>query len=200
MFVRRPGRSVRGGRLGTLRASFAHASQSQGHSRCSLRGVALITAIQGAISLGELSSIRKRVNEVASNWLPSVVTANEMNAAASRVRLRQFRMATTVDDPKALTAYRNLYDQAGAEMADARRRYEGLISSQQERALYDQFSSNWDRYEQVSSRLIRLIDAGRQQEAVTEALSAAPTAASASRWAAPRFRATTCISTSLAAV
>ncbi|HEV2544845.1 MAG TPA: methyl-accepting chemotaxis protein [Methylobacterium sp.] len=131
-------------------------------------GVALITAIQGAISLGELSSIRKRVNEVASNWLPSVVTANEMNATASRVRLRQFRMATTVDDPKALTAYRNLYEQAGAEMADARRRYEGLISSQQERALYDQFSSNWDRYEQASSRLIRLIDAGRQQEAVTE--------------------------------
>ncbi|GMA73793.1 hypothetical protein GCM10025880_02100 [Methylorubrum aminovorans] len=77
-------------------------------------------------------------------------------------------MATTVDDPNALTAYRNLYDQAGAEMADARRRYEGLISSQQERALYDQFSSNWDRYEQASSRLIRLIDAGRQQEAVTE--------------------------------
>ena len=131
-------------------------------------GVALITAIQGAISLRELSSIRKRVNEVAVNWLPSVVTVNEMNAAANRIRLRQYRLITASSDPEALAGNRELYDRGVAEMRDARRRYESLISSSEERALYDQFTAIWSRYEQASESLIRSINEGRHQEALAE--------------------------------
>ena len=131
-------------------------------------GVALITAIQGAISLRELSSIRKRVNEVAVNWLPSVVTVNEMNAAANRIRLRQYRLITASSDPEAVAGNRELYDRGVAEMRDARRRYESLISSSEERALYDQFTAIWSRYEQASESLIRSINEGRHQEALAE--------------------------------
>ncbi|MEH3116230.1 MAG: methyl-accepting chemotaxis protein [Methylorubrum populi] len=131
-------------------------------------GVALITAGQGAISLMELSSIRQHVGEVAKNWLPSVVTVNEMNAAASQMRLRQYRIVTTSTDPEKLAANRALYDTAASAMADARRRYEPLISSSEERALYEQFSRLWASYEQASRHLIGLMEQGRRPDAMAE--------------------------------
>jgi methyl-accepting chemotaxis protein len=67
-----------------------------------------------------------------------------------------------------LAGNRELYDRGVAEMRDARRRYESLISSSEERALYDQFTAIWSRYEQASESLIRSINEGRHQEALAE--------------------------------
>ncbi|MGN7123437.1 methyl-accepting chemotaxis protein [Methylorubrum thiocyanatum] len=131
-------------------------------------GLMLITVGQGVVALTQLSSIRHRVNEVAANWLPSVVTVNQMSAAASQMRLRQYRIITTSTDAEKLLANRSLYDRAVAGMADARKRYEPLIATSDERALYTKFSELWSRYEEASRRLIDLMERGERQEAMAE--------------------------------
>lgn len=131
-------------------------------------GVALITAGQGAVSLVELSSIRAGVKEVARNWLPSVATINEMNIASGQLRLRQYRIVTTSTDHASLASNRQFYDKAVSTMADARRRYEPMISSPEERALYDKFSRMWSDYETASRHLLGLMEAGRRDEAMAE--------------------------------
>ncbi|MCP1549038.1 MULTISPECIES: methyl-accepting chemotaxis protein [Methylorubrum] len=131
-------------------------------------GVTLITIGQGAVSLMELSSIRRGVDAVATNWLPSVVAVNEMGTAASQMRLRQYRIVTTSIDPEALVANRNLYERAVADMAAARKRYEPLISSPEERALYTQFSELWSRYDEASRHIIAMMERGQQREAMAE--------------------------------
>ncbi len=131
-------------------------------------GLMLITVGQGVVALTQLSTIRHRVNEVAANWLPSVITVNEMSATASQMRLRQYRIITTSTDAEKLLANRSLYDRAVAGMADARKRYEPLISSSEERALYTKFSELWARYEEASRRLIDLMERGQRQEAMAE--------------------------------
>ncbi|MGW5958506.1 methyl-accepting chemotaxis protein [Methylorubrum thiocyanatum] len=131
-------------------------------------GLMLITVGQGVVALTQLSSIRHRVNEVAANWLPSVVTVNQMSAAASQMRLRQYRIITTSTDAEKLLANRSLYDRAVAGMADARKRYEPLIATPDERALYTKFSELWSRYEEASRRLIDLMERGERQEAMAE--------------------------------
>lgn len=130
--------------------------------------VMLVTAGQGAISMMELSSIRHRVNEVAANWLPSVVSVNEMSAATSQMRLRQYRIVTTSLDREKLVFNLGLYNKAAAELSAARKRYESLISSAEERAFYTQFAALWLRYEQGSQHLIGLMEQGRPQEAMAE--------------------------------
>jgi methyl-accepting chemotaxis protein len=131
-------------------------------------GVALITVGQGAVALNELSGIRKGVTEVAKNWLPSVATVNEMSSAASQMRLRQYRIVTTSTDKASLAVNQQLYSQAVDAMAAARRRYEPLITSAEERALYDQFSKVWASYEAGSQHLLGLMEAGRRDEALAE--------------------------------
>ncbi|MFD6316813.1 methyl-accepting chemotaxis protein [Methylorubrum thiocyanatum] len=131
-------------------------------------GLMLITVGQGVVALTQLSSIRHRVNEVAANWLPSVVTVNQMSAAASQMRLRQYRIITTSTDAEKLLANRSLYDRAVAGMADARKRYEPLIATPDERALYTKFSELWSRYDEASRRLIDLMERGERQEAMAE--------------------------------
>ncbi|KQO53872.1 methyl-accepting chemotaxis protein [Methylobacterium sp. Leaf85] len=131
-------------------------------------GVALITAGQGAISLVELSSIRQGTNDIASSWLPSVATVNEMNNAGSQMRLRQYRIVTTSTDRASLASNRHLYDKAVSAMVDARRRYQPLITSAEERALYDRFSKVWSAYENSSQHLLGLMESGRHDEAMAE--------------------------------
>lgn len=131
-------------------------------------GVTLITTGQGVISLMELSSIRHRIDGVATNWLPSVVTMSDINTAAGQMRLRQYRIVTTSTDPARFVANRALYDKAVLDLADARKRYEPMISSTEERALYTQFSEAWSRYEQASRHLLSLMEQGRQQDAMAE--------------------------------
>ena len=131
-------------------------------------GLMFIAIGQGVIALTQLSTIRHRVNEVAANWLPSVITVNQMSAAASQMRLRQYRLVTTSVDAEKLLANRSLYDQAVAGMAEARERYQSLISTPEERSLYTKFAGLWSRYDEASRKLIDLMERGHRQEAMAE--------------------------------
>ncbi|MCJ2083707.1 methyl-accepting chemotaxis protein [Methylobacterium sp. J-090] len=131
-------------------------------------GVALIVAGQGILSISKLATIRQGVNEVAANWLPSVATVNEINAAASQLRLRQYRLVTTSTNPEKLAENRRFYEAATVVMAEARKRYEPLISSPEEQALYGRFAELWSHYDQSSRHLVGLMETGRQAEALAE--------------------------------
>ncbi|WP_181955636.1 Tar ligand binding domain-containing protein, partial [Raoultella terrigena] len=55
---------------------------------------AVIAAGQGSLSIIELTDIRHAMTKVANNWLPSVSRINEVEVAASEVRIKQFRLIT----------------------------------------------------------------------------------------------------------
>ncbi|MCJ2062301.1 methyl-accepting chemotaxis protein [Methylobacterium sp. J-088] len=130
--------------------------------------LALIAAGQGALSIVKLGGIRHSVTEVATNWLPSVVTINQIRAGVAELRIKQYRLATTSTDAQSLATNRQKYESALENVAKARARYEPMISSTEERALYASFSESWAQYQQVSQHLLGLLEAGRQQEAFAE--------------------------------
>ncbi|KAB1074309.1 HAMP domain-containing methyl-accepting chemotaxis protein [Methylobacterium planeticum] len=131
--------------------------------------LALVVAGQGALTLAKLAAIRQGVTSVATNWLPSVATINEISSAVDKARLRQYRLATTSPrDPKLQDTYRQQYLEALESVAGARKRYEPLISSPEERALYDRFVAAWSRFERDGLTLIELVDAGQQAQALAE--------------------------------
>ncbi|QGY03561.1 HAMP domain-containing protein [Methylobacterium mesophilicum SR1.6/6] len=128
--------------------------------------LAVIAAGQGALSIVKLGGIRHGVNEVATNWLPSVVAVNEMRANASEVRIKQLRLLSLSDTPARLADNEAKLSATHDKLTQARKTYEPLISSAEERALYDGFASAWARFEQADAEMRRLMEAGQQQAAL----------------------------------
>ncbi|MCJ2080149.1 methyl-accepting chemotaxis protein [Methylobacterium sp. J-090] len=130
--------------------------------------LAFVAAVQGSLTVWKLGGIRASITEVAKNWLPSVVVVNQIRAKAAEVRIKQYRLVTTSTDAQKLTTHRQQYEAALDSMAQVRKRYEPMISSPEERALYERFSKLWDAYQQTSRHMLGQMEAGRQQDALAE--------------------------------
>jgi methyl-accepting chemotaxis protein len=130
--------------------------------------LALVAAGQGGLTVWKLGGIRHGITEVAKNWLPSVVVVNQIRARAAEVRIKQYRIVTASNDAQKLASNRQQYEGALESMAQARKRYEPMISSPEERAIYERFSSLWDTYQQTSRHMLGLIETGRQSDALAE--------------------------------
>ncbi|QEE40196.1 MULTISPECIES: methyl-accepting chemotaxis protein [unclassified Methylobacterium] len=129
---------------------------------------ALLAAGQGSLSIIELADIRHAMTEVASNWLPSVSRINAVEVAASEVRIKQFRLITLSKDPDSLRIGEAQLATTLTRLAERCNTYERLISTPEERGLYDAFVALWSRYEQVDGAMRRLIASGKQAEALAQ--------------------------------
>ncbi|MDP4026455.1 methyl-accepting chemotaxis protein [Methylobacterium sp. NEAU 140] len=137
--------------------------------------LALICATQGGLSLLKLGGIRRSITEVATNWLPSVVAVNEIRAAASEVRIKQLRLLALSDTSARLVENEAQLAATHDRLSVARRAYEPMIVTSEERALYESFTSAWTRFERADAEARRLMKAGQQAAAL--ALMTGPDAA-----------------------
>ncbi|MBP32427.1 methyl-accepting chemotaxis protein [Methylobacterium sp.] len=137
--------------------------------------LALIAVGQGALSIIKLAGIRQGVTQVAANWLPSVVAVGQMRAAASEIRIKQLRLLSLSDTPSRLVENETKLAATHDKLSEVRKAYEPLISSPEERAIYDAFASAWNRFEQADAEMRRLMEAG-QQPAALKLMSAPETA------------------------
>ncbi|MGU3285136.1 methyl-accepting chemotaxis protein [Methylobacterium mesophilicum] len=135
--------------------------------------LALLCVGQGLLSMTTLAGIRANVTGVATNWLPSVVAITNIRDAASEVRIKQLRALIISDTAEKLVESDRQMTEAVAGLAQARKTYEPLISSTEERTLYDAFGTAWDRYAAVGREAARLIDIGQASDAAR--LMSAPT-------------------------
>ena len=99
----------------------------------------------GALNVRQMYVINASTVDIASNWLPSIRVLGELRAATITYRaiVRAHLLAT---------------DEAGKQLQEdllakwinntdkARKAYEPLITSAEERALYDEFSTSWAEY------------------------------------------------------
>jgi methyl-accepting chemotaxis protein len=128
--------------------------------------LAMIPAIQGILSLGELTSIRDSTTAVASHWIPSVEKVNTIEVAASEVRIKQYRLILLSNTPeKRATNDDNL---AGTHdrMRQARQAYEPMITTPEERSLYEAFAETWTKFERADAEVRRLLASGQQAESL----------------------------------
>ena len=128
--------------------------------------LALICAGQGALSVLKLAGIRHGVVQVATNWLPAIGAINEIRNAASEVRIKQLRLLTLSETASRLAANEAQLATTHVKLASVRKIYEPLISSGEERTLYEAFSTTWTRFEQADSEMRRLMEAGQQAAAL----------------------------------
>ncbi|HEY1029111.1 MAG TPA: methyl-accepting chemotaxis protein [Pseudomonas sp.] len=104
--------------------------------------IALLVFALGGFSLLQMSSMHDRSTEVDDNWIPSINTLGDVSQDILRLRSATLRMLLSEDATQlreSTTQAQTLLD----DLAQMQQRYEGLISSTEERAHYDDFK----RYE-----------------------------------------------------
>ncbi|MCJ2069656.1 methyl-accepting chemotaxis protein [Methylobacterium sp. J-030] len=127
--------------------------------------IALISAGQGGLSLRDAAAIRRSTTVLATNWLPSVEKISAIEVAASEVRIKQYRLILLSNTPEKRSENEANLAATHANLREARKAYETLISTPEERALYDTFAVSWANFERVDGDARRFMEAGQSQEA-----------------------------------
>ena len=110
--------------------------------------LAVVAAVQGGLSVVKLSAIDHEVRDIADNWLPSVGLLGDISTATRDERVKTYRYVAA--SPTAALRDENEKSVRTSQAAlEARRRaYEPMITSPEERALYQRFSETWATYTQ----------------------------------------------------
>ena len=127
--------------------------------------LALIAVGEGILSLRNAAAIRQSTTTLAMNWLPSVEKINAIEAAAFEVRIKQYHLILLSDTPENRTQNEASLADTHSILREARRRYEPLISTPEERTFYDAFAASWSKFEQVDADVRRSMGSGQQQDA-----------------------------------
>ncbi len=133
--------------------------------------LALVIGLQGGLMLLKLGTIRRNAQEMAAALLPSIGVISELGAAVEKSRVRQYRLAAATQGAQQLVEHRRMYLSVIDRVAAIRARYEPLISSPEERALYERFSQAWAQYDAIGRRALALVEADRSQDALAEIVS-----------------------------
>ena len=124
-----------------------------------------LAAGQGALALYKLNHINSNVVELSENWLPSVRTLGQVKYAMTRVRVAAMR-SLLVTDPKESAALAERMSRLVAEAGQSIAEYEKLISSPEERSLWNSVMVRWADYVQSQSDFLGRYRNGRTEEAV----------------------------------
>ena len=127
-----------------------------------ISGGVLIAAI--VFCLIQLRAVGDDTNEIAKNWLPSVQVAGEISQLRLRYRVRslEYMQSTSEDEKKAVE--KSLGDLDG-ELVATLKKYEPLVSSNAEKAAYEQAVKGVADYRATVHEAIALVKAGKESEA-----------------------------------
>ncbi len=125
----------------------------------------LLMAAIGLFGLWQMQQINGKSTDIAQNWLPSVDVVNRLNTATSDLRVAELQHLT-LSDAAGMQVWSAKVNEAVADIAQLRTRYEGLISSPEEKSLYDQFSSQLGQYMQQHDRGFALSSANQNDQAL----------------------------------
>jgi methyl-accepting chemotaxis protein len=130
--------------------------------------VLALVFILGVLSLIQLSKINRCTVDVANNWLPSMRAIAELKFNAASLRRDTLNYIVATDRKQ------HYQEQINAEMgaiADDEKEYEPLISSDEQRKLYQGFRDTWDKYIPVNTQMMELARQNKNAEAISLAQS-----------------------------
>lgn len=122
----------------------------------------LLTAALGGLSIMKMGTINHDVEVLADQWMPSIDAAHQINTDMSDMRVLEYRHLIATD-MAAMTAVDNDKAALLEKYAGHKAAFEALISSPEERAIYDRFIAKFDEYTQMHNRAIGFSRQGQKE-------------------------------------
>jgi methyl-accepting chemotaxis protein len=107
--------------------------------------VLLLTAIVGLFSIAKLAQVNATATELSERWMPATRVVQDLKSQIARVRTREFQYIIS-NDPAEMDKYDKVIANDLVDLAKMQAEYTKLIRTPEERAMYDEFLSMWDRY------------------------------------------------------
>ncbi|TRO16268.1 methyl-accepting chemotaxis protein [Ectopseudomonas mendocina] len=127
--------------------------------------VALLVVLLGIFSLMQMGAMREKSNEINVNWLPSVLAIGDVNANVLRLRAITLRLTLNRDSAQVQNNLR-LAEELRSSLGKNQGIYEQLISSAEERAIYDEFKRVEAAYLQEQDRIMEAARQGNFDAAI----------------------------------
>ena len=121
-----------------------------------LTAVLLVIAV---LALTQMASINRSSKDIANTWLPGVESANKISMAVANFRIFEMQHVTNASDEGMAEVEKSMAI-AQTKLAEARKVYEGQLSSDEERALYQSFSDVWEFYMRLHARVVEASKTG----------------------------------------
>ena len=120
----------------------------------------------GGLAIYNLAIVNDQSKIIATSWLPSVDIAGRFNSDTSDYRIAQGTHVLSTDAAEMAKAEAEIAA-LDKVIAEDRKIYEPLIADDQERALYEKFSKQWENYLAVSDKVVELSRKNAKTEATT---------------------------------
>ncbi|QSL95240.1 methyl-accepting chemotaxis protein [Ectopseudomonas toyotomiensis] len=127
--------------------------------------VALLVVLLGIFSLTQMGEMRAQSDEINENWLPSVLAIGDVSKDVLRLRAITLRSMLNRDSAE-VQANLRLAEELRASLAKNQETYEQLISSSEERSIYDEFKRSEAAYLQEQSRIMESVRQGNFDAAI----------------------------------
>ena len=125
----------------------------------------IVVLALGTVSLSGLSRGYEHLQTIERNWLPSVRTAGEINALTGRFNTSLLKHVMTVDSAS-LAVVENDVAQRAQKLDKVAASYEALVTSPEQRELYDAFRRDWRNFMSVCDQIITLSRQGEKARAL----------------------------------
>ncbi|EXJ13843.1 methyl-accepting chemotaxis protein [Imhoffiella purpurea] len=125
----------------------------------------LLTTAIGGFAIFQMGKVNDASTEITVNWMPSIRHIQSMNTKTSDFRIAEL-MHVISEDPAQIAGLEKKMDSIKAALLEDRDAYAKLISSEEERALYEAFANQFDAYMEANARMIPLSRAMRTGEAM----------------------------------
>jgi methyl-accepting chemotaxis protein len=126
--------------------------------------MSVVIAALGLFAIDRVHTMNDITNEVTDDWLPSVSSIGALNAVTGNYRATILRHIL-MRDAQGMEAAEKERSETAAAIVKMRQTYEKQISLPEERALYDEFSANWQRYVAINDQVIALSQKGDKDAA-----------------------------------
>ncbi|MFN3521871.1 MAG: methyl-accepting chemotaxis protein [Phenylobacterium sp.] len=130
--------------------------------------VLLISAVLGVVGVMKMGTVNDQSTIITENWMPSIDAIHRINTATSDLRVQQYWHVVSTD-PAAMSVAEKEIAATLELIKETRAKYEKLISSDEERNLYNQFSRKYEAYLLEWNKILALSKAN-QNEAAARAL------------------------------
>lgn len=128
--------------------------------------VLMLTAGMGVFAIVQLQQVNSTSTEMKENWIPSIRIASSMRFYASQYRTRELRNVLA-DEPQEKASLETLAGESRREIEAGIQDYKRLVSSENERQIYQSVIDDWTMYSKLSQSAFELSRSDRAQEAKT---------------------------------
>ena len=125
--------------------------------------VLLLMLGMSLFALNQMASINQKSTDMAENWLPSVRFVEELNTDTSDYRILELEH-TLADDDASMTKIEQEMAAQLKKLQDGRAAYEKMISSAEEKSLYEEFSKQFVAYLLIHDKLVLLSQQNKTKE------------------------------------